>query len=87
MSDELAPAYRTLWMGYLELFRRRLGTHAMLNGYYGAELPEPMLREVVNLLTDKMKVDCDLSEDQHLHLKTQLVKTIFGATKKQWVKS
>lgn len=88
MSDpiELPPAYRMLWLGYLDLFRRRLGTHAMVNGYYGSELPEPALRAVINELTNEMKLDCHLSEDQHLALKGKLLDTIFGSTRKQWVK-
>lgn len=84
--EGLSAQHEALFEGYLTLFRRRLSVHAFQNGYYGTELSELALVEVVEELTAKMRVDCQLTDEQHRALKGALLRTIFSARKALWVK-
>lgn len=85
-SEGLEDAHKLFFQAYVELFQRRMTVHAFQNGYYGTELPELALIEVIEEITAKMRIDCKLTDDQHEVMKGRLLKLVFGARNKTWVK-
>jgi hypothetical protein len=85
MNDKESEAYLAIWGGYLELVRRRLGFAAMVGGFYGTELPERQLREVLADVCEQLRREMKLNDTWHAYLKDRLFKQVFGATKPTFV--
>lgn len=87
----------SLFAMYLEEFRRHLSIHALVNGYYGTELPERELRGVIDDLCEMMRVDSlharqkrwveydEVKHNEvHAALKLNLLKMIFSSKQHYW---
>lgn len=77
---------------YVAHFQRKKTLYVLRNGYYGREMSEPEIMDMLNAICESIRQDWQAatdnaySEDMFVYLKENMKRVIFGAQRKYWTK-